>query len=329
MSSHNKKSLHAHLQTIKDDTTQLTGQLPTALSASGNLKISIEESSAGGDASLAEQQLQTTQLTTIAGDTTSLNSKVVACDTSSVTIASSALPSGAATEATLSALDAKVTAVDTSSVTIASSALPSGAATEATLALVATETTAAAPQYADGDTIAAADKGVLVMGKDNSGNAHPVRITANGDVECEIADFVKGQATMSASFPVVLASDQSDLNTKVNAVSNLGSYANLLNNSTLANGATSSAISAITDMSKCYVLVKDSSIASSDGYEIEVSPNNTDFFNVSSVYPISDGVNRQGYVQLETQGLTDIRVKNNSSTDTYNNVYVSVVGQPF
>jgi len=297
MSSHNKKSLHAHLQTIKDDTTQMTGQLPAALTATGNLKVSVEESSAGGDASLAEQQLQTTQLTNIAADTTSLDSKVTACNTNSVTIASSALPSGAATEATL--------------------------------ALVATETTAAAPQYQDGDTIAAADKGVLVMGKDNSGNAHPVRITANGDVECEIADFVKGQATMSASFPVVLASDQSDLNTKVNAVSNLGSYANLLNNSTLANGATSSAISAITDMSKCYVLVKDSSIASSDGYEIEVSPNNTDFFNVSSVYPISDGVNRQGYVQLETQGLTDIRVKNNSSTDTFNNVYVSVVGQPF
>ena len=297
MSSHNKKSLHAHLQTIKDDTTQLTGQLPTALTAAGSLKVSIEESSAGGDASLSEQQTQTAHLAVIEGDTTSL--------------------------------DAKVTACNTNSVTIASSALPSGAATEATLGLVATETTLAAPQYAEGDTIAAADKGVLMMGRNGTNAAKPIHITNNGDIEIEIADFVKGQATMSASFPVVVSSDQSDLNTKVNAVSNLGSYANLLNNSTLANGVASSAITAITDMSKCYVLVKDSSIASSDGYEIEVSPNNTDFFNVSSVYPISDGVNRQGYVQLETQGLTDIRVKNNSSTDTYNNVYVSVVGQPF
>jgi len=329
MSSHNKKSLHAHLQTIKDDTTQLTGQLPTALTAAGSLKVSIEESSAGGDASLSEQQTQTAHLAVIEGDTTSLDAKVTACNTNSVTIASSALPSGAATEATLSALNTKVTAVDTSSVTIASSALPSGAATEATLGLVATETTLAAPQYAEGDTIAAADKGVLMMGRNGTNAAKPIHITNNGDIEIEIADFVKGQATMSASFPVVVSSDQSDLNTKVNAVSNLGSYANLLNNSTLANGVASSAITAITDMSKCYVLVKDSSIASSDGYDIEISPNNTDFFNVSSVYPISDGVNRQGYVQLETQGLTDIRVKNNSSTDTYNNVYVSVVGQPF
>lgn len=45
------------------------------------------------------------------------------------------------TETTLSALNAKVTAVDTGSVAVASSALPSGAATEASLAIVAGDTT--------------------------------------------------------------------------------------------------------------------------------------------------------------------------------------------
>ena len=92
--SHNRKSLHAHLQTIKNDTTQMTGQLPVALSASGNLKISIEESSAGGDASLSEQQTQTAHLAVIEGDTTSLDAKVVACNTNSVTVTSSALAGG-------------------------------------------------------------------------------------------------------------------------------------------------------------------------------------------------------------------------------------------
>jgi len=54
-----------------------------------------------------------------------LNGKVTACNTGAVTISSSALPTGAATESTLSTLNGKVTACNTGAVTI-SSALPSG-----------------------------------------------------------------------------------------------------------------------------------------------------------------------------------------------------------
>lgn len=48
-----------------------------------------------------------------------------------------------ASEATLATLDGKVTVVDTGNVTVSSSALPTGAATEATLATRATEATVA------------------------------------------------------------------------------------------------------------------------------------------------------------------------------------------
>ena len=44
-----------------------------------------------------------------------------------------------------------------------------------------------------------------------TGELHPIHITNSGDVEVEIADFVKSQATMANSFPVVIASDQSTL----------------------------------------------------------------------------------------------------------------------
>ena len=44
-----------------------------------------------------------------------------------------------------------------------------------------------------------------------SGELHPIHITQSGDVEVEIADFVKGQDIMAASFPVVISSDQSSL----------------------------------------------------------------------------------------------------------------------
>lgn len=52
------------------------------------------------------------------------------------------LPTGAATEATLSALNTKVTACDTGAVTVAASVLPTGAATEATLSTLNGKVTA-------------------------------------------------------------------------------------------------------------------------------------------------------------------------------------------
>jgi len=69
-----------------------------------------------------------------------INGKITAVNTGAVVISSSALPTGAATETTLSSLNSKVTAVNTGAVVISSSALPSGAATEATLATLSTNT---------------------------------------------------------------------------------------------------------------------------------------------------------------------------------------------
>lgn len=49
-----------------------------------------------------------------------------------------------------------------------------------------------------------------------AGELHPIHITQNGDVEVAIADIEKkGQELMADSFPVVIASDQSNLNTKL------------------------------------------------------------------------------------------------------------------
>jgi hypothetical protein len=66
------------------------------------------------------------------------------------------------------------------------------------------------------DTTLAAAQQVLCYGEVTSGpgtgELHPIHITNAGDVEVEIADFVKGQDIMAASFPVVIASDQSTLN---------------------------------------------------------------------------------------------------------------------
>jgi len=92
------------------------GGLPSALS-SDNLKVSLKESIAVG--------VTNTTLTNL--------NNCIASNELQVDIVSSALPSGAATESSLSSLNGKVTACNTGAVVVSGSALPSGAATQSTL----------------------------------------------------------------------------------------------------------------------------------------------------------------------------------------------------
>jgi hypothetical protein len=211
-----------------------------------------------GAATSALQTTGNTSLATIAGDTTSIDGKITACNTGAVVISSSALPAGAATEATLSNAEAHLGTIDTSTAGIVAS------------------------HYADGDAIGGTDTGVLIMGKDNSNNAHPVRITSAGDVEVEIADFVKGQAAKAASFPVVIASDQDTL-----AVEESYTYSSdftIINAVTIADGANST--SAVFEIQS--VKVEDPIITfttdsgGSSNYDVQAigSHDGTNFFDI-------------------------------------------------
>ena len=71
----------------------------------------------------------------------SFSAKVTACDTGAVAVTSSALPAGAASESSLSALNGKVTAVNTGACVVSSSALPAGAASESSLAALSAKVT--------------------------------------------------------------------------------------------------------------------------------------------------------------------------------------------
>lgn len=88
--------------------------------ADGGNTITVDGTvSVTGVSTLVEQQSQTTHLATIAGDTTSLDSKITACNTGAVVVSSSALPTDAATQTTLAAINAKlVTGTDIGDVTI-------------------------------------------------------------------------------------------------------------------------------------------------------------------------------------------------------------------
>lgn len=151
-----------------------------------------------GAATLAEQQTQTTHLSTIAGDTTSLDTKIPsqgqAAMAASVPVVissdQSAIPisDGGSTIT----VDGTVAATQSGTWNIAditgTVSLPTGAATEMTLATLATEATA--------QTLA------------TEATLQSVQ-TSVGSIDTKTPSL--GQAAMAASVPVVLASDQSSL----------------------------------------------------------------------------------------------------------------------
>ena len=101
--------------------------------ASKHLQVDIAADSAGL-ATASNQSTANASLSTIEGDTTSIDGKITACDTGAVVVSSSALPSGAATAANqttanaslatiagdTTSIDSKITACNTGAVVISS-----------------------------------------------------------------------------------------------------------------------------------------------------------------------------------------------------------------
>lgn len=160
--------------------------------------------------------------------------------------------------------------------------------------------------YQDGAAVGGTDDGLLVMGKDNSNNAHPIRITANGDVEVEIADFVKGQATKANSFPVVLASDQDTL--AVEQSYSYGSEYTIINAQTITDGDTfTSDEFEIQSVKNIQAIISLSvSAGGSTNYEVgfEGSLNGSDFFAFpdSSLFGSADAI-----LSTEKSGIVPVR----------------------
>jgi len=265
-----------------------------ALSVDGSLTIS-------GGSTEAKQDTQITSLSNIDLNSTSINSSlsnidtnITVCDTGAVVVSSSALPSGAASESTLSSLDGKVTACNTGAVVVSSSALPSGAASESTLSSMDLK-------------ITACDTGAVV-----------------------ISDFTKGQALSSASFPVVLASNQSDVNVKLNDCKNVGSHNNISNNVTVNFGNNSSVVD-ISDIRHGNLFYEDSATLSFGSVDIEVSCDGTNYVKYAELNPFeenSSGVRTASSTGMNLEGLTNIRLKNSSMADNYTNVKAFIVGSP-
>ena len=146
-------------------------------------------------------------------------------------------------------------------------------------------------------------------------------------MDVEIADFVKGQKPSAESFPVVVSSDQTDINIKINDVRKIGSHENLQSGGSLIpSGETNSVF--IGNVNKINIVYQDTSTTAFDGLDVLLSGDGTNYYLAEQLYPFTDasGTIRYAYSSLDVGGFTRIKLRNNSSTDTYANVSASVFG---
>ena len=171
--------------------------------SNGNLQVDIVSSSAGGDATAANQVIVHNKLDTIDGSINVIENCVSAGELAVAHNGLTELDSAINSQK----LDVNI-ASDSSSLATSGNQVTSNTH----LATIAGDTTEMAlSHYAEGDSVGVSDTGVLIMGRNGSNTAKPIHITNNGDIEVEIADMVKGQALMASSFPVVISSNQSAL----------------------------------------------------------------------------------------------------------------------
>ena len=317
---------------VSDTTAQ--GSLATLAGAVVGSEIQADIVSSALPTGAATSALQTSgnaDLSTLAGCVDSAGSRIdVNIATDSVSLATSSLQvTGNSSLATIAGCENGANAlqvdIQADAVGIASQTLQT--AGNASLSTIAGDTTSMDGKMSQGsDATLASAQQVLCYGRDNGGTLDALRTDAAGHLEVVVDDFVKGQDTMSNSFPVVIASDQSTLNVEVASVNNQGSAFNAANNVTINFGAYSSVVS-IANMNHLSVFYEDSSTASFDQLQIEVSPDGTNYFGLMDLYPSLEGsVRTANMTDVAVHGLTHLRLKNTSTTDNYANVKATVVG---
>ncbi len=127
----------------------------------------------------------------------------------------------------------------------------------------------------------------------------------------------------------VNVSTAGSIHTKETELLNVGSTGNLnpATGTSMAPG-TFSLVVDISNMREASILYNDASTASFDGLEIEVSADGATYYRLDSLFPFSSGGVRVAFRSVSLHGLTDLRLKNISSSDTYTSVSATIVGCP-
>ena len=319
---------------LKVDIAGSSGTVSANVDVTGNTIGLATESTLSGVATESTLASVQTDVATVAG--------AVSGSEMQVDVVSSALPSGASTSSNqstmISSLGTIAGAVSGSEmqVDVVSSALPSGAATSAlqttgntSLAAIETDTGSidTATTSIDGKLsqgydaqIASGGSGLqqnLMYGRDNSGNLDALKTDSSGHLEITVDDFVKGQATMANSFPVVIASNQS----AISVASAGGNTSN--NNEAIAPGAGNTANSTGVDMDGYTNLtIFGSSTNTSDPIVVQVSHNNSTWVEHTEYFINMSASGGEYAVNISNTGARYWRV---SQTDTLASAFTLVV----
>ena len=137
---------------------------------------------------------------------------------------------------------------------------------------------------------------------------------------CNTAAVVVASGTMSVSnFPATQ-------NVKINEVLKSGTYENIIAGTSLTPAAETGAID-ISNMKHINIVYEDTLTASFDGLNVLVSGNSgTDYNILNQLYPQVSGSVRYASLSMNVSGLTNLKLKNTSSTDTYTAVSASGFG---
>lgn len=181
--------------------------------------------------------------------------------TQPVSLASVPLPSGAATEATLSTLNGKVTAVNTGAVVVSSSALPSGAATSAKQPALGTAGTASTDVITvqgiasmtalkvDGSAVTQPVSGTVAATQSGSWSLAANQSTNVAQVGGTATDTNSGTKS-AGTIRVVLATDQPQLTNKLLVTPDANSAVNVAQingvTTTMGNGVSGTGVQRVT-----------------------------------------------------------------------------------
>lgn len=247
-------------------------------SSSGTGSINVDVT--GNTIGLATSANQTTanaDLATIVTNTSITSGAVVAgamqvdISSDSAGLATSALQTSGNTS--LSTIAGAVSGTEMQ-VDVVTSALPSGAATESTLTTISGDTTSIDGKISTGSAATASSlQQVVCYGRDSGGTLDALRTDASGHLEVTVDDFVKGQDVMADSFPVVIASNQS-------AIPVTSAAANTSNtNETLTPGSGGTGNSTTQDMDGFTNLtIFGNSTNTSDQIQVQTSHNGTTWY---------------------------------------------------
>ena len=278
----------------------------------GSISGTVAVSSLAGDVSCTHASLPLPSGAATESSLSALNGKVTACDTGSIsgtvsvsavagniacTHASLPLPSGAATESSLSALNGKVTSCDTSSIsgTVAVSAIAGNVA--------CTHTSLPLPSGAASETTLSALNG-KVTSCDTSSLALDTSIgTSNGYLNTLAGAVVAGVMQVSAGS---VAASSSQI------------FGTAGSTETVADSTTSKSSAFDANAYKCITIFGNSSNTSDSEIQIEVSADNSNWFELNSVYVNLDYLSGDFGVNFEcgARYIRLSRTNNSGSSET-------------